>query len=83
MNENVKLDADIVEEIIKGRKINAIKKIRMTKGLGLREAKEMVDSYCLENEIEYSRSRETTSSKGLFIVIGLGIVLALLYSQFK
>ena len=45
MNTEAELPADVLEAIHAGRKIDAIKRLRAQNGLGLKEAKELVDAY--------------------------------------
>ncbi len=85
MSEKLELDSDVVEEILNGRKVRAIKKLRETKGLGLKEAKVMVDTYCAENNITHSGLVRSSSGsgKGLLVIIVLGIALAAIYRLLK
>ena len=38
-------------EIVRTNKILAIKEVRLRLGIGLKESKDMVDKYCLENNV--------------------------------
>ena len=43
MNENEKLSASVMEAVRSGHTIQAIKQLRAEKGLGLKEAKDIID----------------------------------------
>ena len=43
MNENEKLSASVMEAVRSGHTIQAIKRLRAEKGLGLKEAKHIID----------------------------------------
>ncbi len=43
MNENEKLSAAVMEAVRSGHTIQAIKRLRAEKGLGLKEAKDIID----------------------------------------
>jgi len=43
MNENEKLSASVMEAVRSGHTIQAIKRLRTEKGLGLKEAKDIID----------------------------------------
>ena len=79
MNKNELLTPDIIDEITQGRKINAIKMLR-EKGAGdLKDCKEIVDNYCLENNIEYHSDSPSVSFTTLIVIaifIGLSIYFA-------
>ncbi len=78
MNDNLKFEQDIVDELKNGRKISAIKLLRTSRGIGLKEAKDLVDTYCRENKIVAPPS-EGKSGSGMFflfiLIAGLGYSL--------
>ena len=45
MTSSTELEPDVIAELNNGRKIDAIKKLRALRNIGLKEAKELVDSY--------------------------------------
>jgi hypothetical protein len=81
MSEKIELDEKALEEIMNGRKVRAIKILRETKGIGLKEAKVIGDTYCRENNITSSglvRS-DSGSGKGITLVIIIGLILAYIF----
>lgn len=82
MKQNIEFGLDVIAEIENGRKLSAIKLLRESHNLGLKEAKELVDAYCAENNISTDSSIKV-SSNGLMIIIALGLIAYIVYSQFK
>ena len=62
MNNNFNLSQDVIDAIKLGKKINAIKLLRDSQGVNLKEAKDIVDSYCLEHRISPSTSTGESGS---------------------
>ena len=54
MSDKINLEAEVVSALQSGRKIEAIKKLREIRGIGLKESKEMVELYSRQNDIEVS-----------------------------
>ena len=65
----IELEPEVVAAIRSGRKIEAIKKLREVRGLGLKEAKDLVDLYCSQNNIESVSTSGSTASLGLVILV--------------
>ena len=80
------MDAELEQEVItaiqRGRKVDAIKKLRELRGIGLKEAKELVDSYCSKNIIPTSSVKKTNSGNGFILLIVFGIASYGLYQYF-
>lgn len=51
MKNNIELNTQVLAHISAGKKIAAIKSLRESENIGLKEAKEMIDAYCAENNI--------------------------------
>lgn len=80
MTSDMDLPADVIAEIEANRKISAIKRLRAQRGIGLKEAKEMVDAYIsMHPSSSGHRAPETDSGVGRIIVmiIGVGLIYAL------
>lgn len=75
----IELEPEVVAAIRSGRKIEAIKKLREVRGLGLKEAKDLVDLYCSQNNIESVSTSGSTASLGLVILV---CVIGFLLYQF-
>jgi len=72
MNTESGLPAEVVDAISANRKIQAIKTLRESRGLGLREAKEMVEAYIRENpNLSAHRRQESESGVGRLILIAV------------
>ena len=75
MNTETELPAKVVESIKAGRKIQAIKALRESHGVGLREAKEIVEAYVRENPVlQVHRLQESESGVGRLIFIAVIVV---------
>ena len=79
---NSELEPEVVAAIQNGQKIAAIKKLRELRGLGLKEAKEMVDSYCSKNNIATPSVQKLNSGNGLILLILIGVAGYFLYQFF-
>lgn len=78
MAENIELEDEVTEALRAGAKISAIKKLRETRGIGLKEAKELVDTYCEQNNIVQNSSGGT----GIFSIIIIAIACYFTYRYF-
>ena len=80
MNTDMELPADVLAELRANRRITAIKLLRAHQGIGLKEAKEVVDVY-LEKHPASTRPQapETEGGDGriLILIIGVGIIYGL------
>ncbi len=79
MDPMIELEPEVVAAIRSGHKIEAIKKLREVRGLGLKEAKDLVDLYCSQNNIESVSTSGSTASLGLVILVS---VIGFLLYQF-
>ena len=74
MNSKIELETEVVEAIESGKKIDAIKKLRELRGLGLKESKELVDLYVAQNNLQASSSASSSSGlNALFAVAFIGL----------
>lgn len=78
MNESNNLPAEVVNAILAGRKVAAIKLLREARGLGLKEAKHAVDAYIRANP---SAQQPRSSGGGLLIIVVLAILGYALYKS--
>ncbi len=72
MNTQIELSNDVVNAIRSGRKIEAIKLLRAERGLGLKEAKDLVDAYDNEHPGEVPDEvvqRRPGGGTGVFVLI--------------
>ena len=77
MNTEIDLPADVIAEIQAGRKVTAIKLLRAHQGIGLKEAKEVVDAYMTKHPSS-PRSGVKESEGGIgriiLLIIGVGVI---------
>jgi hypothetical protein len=79
MTSDTELEPDVIAELNNGRKIEAIKKLRASRNLGLKEAKEVVDNYVnLHPELDITVQR--SSSSGFVVLILLAAAAYLFYT---
>jgi hypothetical protein len=75
MNSKVELEADVVAALERGRKVDAIKKLREIRGIGLKESKELVDLYASQNPLvgasSGGESPGANAAIGVLIVCGV------------
>lgn len=77
------LPAEVVEAIHANRKIEAIKLLRDSRKLGLREAKEAVEGYIAERNPPMAPRRRVTTITGLGSLIWLGMGLLAAYAAYR
>lgn len=75
------LPSDVKNAVHENRKIDAIKLLRAHRNLGLKEAKEFIDAYALENRhlIGNQRSGRESGIGRLLIIIILGAIVYAAY----
>ncbi len=72
----IELEPEVIAAIESGKKVDAIKKLREVRGLGLKEAKELVDLYSLPSRTQHSStSTRRSDSSGSSAKMGLIMVL--------
>ena len=75
MDTQSDMPAEVLDAIRAKRKIQAIKLLRQSRGIGLKEAKEAVDAYLRANpDLPADRRPEAESGVGRAIVIGFSIL---------
>ena len=84
MNTEIELPVDVIAEIQANRKVTAIKLLRSHQGIGLKEAKEIVDAYMDSHPSNNSSSaQEPEGSFGRIVILALGVgVIYAIYSYF-
>jgi len=80
MSQTPKLEADVQAALDNGKKVTAIKLLRGHRGLGLKEAKMLVDGVSVDPKT--SVSREASSRKGLINGVVLAVVVFVIYKLF-
>jgi hypothetical protein len=85
MMDTTELPEDVVAEIHANRKIAAIKLLREHRGIGLKEAKEVVDDYLAQLPPgTITQPQRADSGIGRVLLVGAGAALIyLLYNYFS
>ncbi|WP_049722970.1 ribosomal protein L7/L12 [Gilvimarinus polysaccharolyticus] len=77
------LEPEVIRDIENGQKIRAIKKLRELRGVGLKEAKELVDLYSEQNNISSPSVTKIKSSKGVIFLTIFVIAAYYIYRHFS
>ena len=77
MSPTPKLPEQVISQIRAGRKIQAIKLLRESEGIGLKEAKHAVDAYMRENP---SPHQPQSGSRGLVLIV---LLLLIVYGVYQ
>ena len=80
MNKNEELDVDVIDAIQSGQKIQAIKLLRERRNIGLKEAKEVVDSYIVQNPDIQITYKENANKFPIIFIVFVIIAIALYFS---
>jgi len=79
---NIELEQEVITAIQSGRKIDAIKRLRELRGIGLKESKDLVDSYCSQNIISSPSVQKINSGSRIIFLIICCIAVYSLYRYF-
>ena len=79
------LPTEVKDAVHANRKIDAIKLLREQRDLGLKEAKEIVDAYALENRhlIGDQRSGRESGIGRILLIIAIGGIIYVAYRAFS
>jgi len=81
-DNNPSLPDDVIDALKTGSKIEAIKLLRVTRGIDLKAAKERVEQYMEQNKEVFGSSRQRQdSSAGRFVFFA--IIIALAYAGYR
>ncbi len=83
MTTHTELEPEVVQAIQSGRKIDAIKKLRALRGIGLKEAKELVDLYAAQHNITDPSVQKVNAGNGFVLLVVLGVAGYFLYKYFS
>jgi ribosomal L7/L12-like protein len=79
MASSTELEPEVIAELNNGQKIEAIKKLRVLRNLGLKDAKELVDLYLsLHPELDVTVQRSGRS--GFIVLIILAVAAYFFYT---
>jgi hypothetical protein len=82
MNMESELPADVIEAITANRKIEAIKRLRAHSDIDLKEAKDLVEAYVLQNPQVVSTPQHRTES-GVGRVVLVVLIVAIAYAAYR
>lgn len=83
MNDGHELPAEVVEAINAGHKIEAIKRLREARGLGLKDAKDIVDSEMRKHPQHGSQPGISTHGVGFGSIVLALIVAGLAVAAYR
>ena len=76
MNEGIDLDSEVIKQLEQGRKIGAIKILRIKRSMGLKEAKNLIEAYIEQNPyLKIEKTNNTFSPIILLAIIFLAYAL--------
>ncbi len=76
--DKVTLEDEVVQQILAGRKIAAIKALRNIRGIGLKESKQLVELYAMQNDITVKDSSSSSiSGYVIFALFAVGLYFLL------
>ncbi len=82
MNPKLELPAQVRNAIHAGRKIDAIKLLRKERGLGLKEAKDIVDAYTMANPQLVVQRRSSGGTGAIMVVLAIAAAAYAAYRYF-
>lgn len=82
MSENIEFEVEVLTALHAGRKIDAIKKLRSLRGIGLQEAKALVDSYEGGYASESASVQKADSKSSVAKLLFCGLIIYLVYMFF-
>jgi ribosomal protein L7/L12 len=75
----VELPEDVVAALVQGNKIEAIKRLRVARGIGLKDAKDIVDAYVPSDPVVRARLAEAQAKSRRGCLTYLRILLAIAF----
>ncbi|WP_372737007.1 ribosomal protein L7/L12 [Neptunomonas sp.] len=83
MSESAEFEPEVLTALNAGRKIDAIKALRSIRGIGLNEAKALVDRYVDENAPQGGPVQKVDSNFSVAKLLFVGLIIYLVYMFFK
>lgn len=83
MSVNVEFEPEVLTALHAGKKIDAIKTLRSLRGIGLKEAKGLVDSYEDEHAPEGASVQQVEGHFSVAKLLFIGLIIYLIYMFFK
>lgn len=84
MSSEIELPADVIAEIERNRKVRAIKRLRAQRGIGLTEAKRIIDAYIEKHPSNPGvQAPESEGGVGRILILIIGVIIIYgLYNYF-
>jgi len=73
-NMGLEFEQPVIDAVNRGKKIQAIKILRESRRIGLKEAKELVDEYCAVNHVKAQAAGESNFLSYVAGVIVIGLI---------
>lgn len=83
MSADVEFEPEVLTALNAGRKIDAIKTLRSLRGIGLKEAKELIDSYSETHASEDKSIEPAESNFSVAKLLFVGLIIYLAYKFFN
>ncbi|MCB1614551.1 MAG: ribosomal protein L7/L12 [Pseudomonadales bacterium] len=80
---DVEMSVDAIAALEKGSKIEAIKIIRESSGLGLKDSKEFVEHYLANNPQVNQRLKDNSRSGGAFFLVLIVMFCGIIYMLYS
>ncbi len=82
MSANIEFEPEVLTALNAGRKIDAIRKLRSLRGIGLQEAKALVDHYVDEQAPESASVQQVSGNFSVAKLLFVGLAIYLVYMLF-
>jgi ribosomal protein L7/L12 len=83
LSTHVEFEPEVLTALNAGRKIDAIKALRSLRGIGLKEAKELIDSYADTHKSESKSIEVAESNFSVAKLLFVGLIIYLVYKFFN
>lgn len=83
MSAHIEFEPAVLTALHAGRKIDAIKTLRSIRGIGLKEAKALVDSYAEAHASENESVEAVDSNSSVTKLLLVGLLIYLVYMFFE
>lgn len=83
LSTHIEFEPEVLSALNAGRKIDAIKTLRSLRGIGLKEAKELIDNYVDEHASEGASVQKVESNVSVAKLLFIGLIIYLVYKFFN
>lgn len=82
MTETPINEPDVIEALNAGRTIEAIKLLRASRGIDLKQAKDLVDGYMEKHGLSENQSNSSIGAQNLILLIALAVVAYYIFNNY-